>query len=57
MVDQEPRWLHEPTWDDLGLDSERRAAMEDIEQEHDIVRLMVLRDCSGHWRRDSRRGR
>lgn len=55
---QEPRWLQESALKDLGFDTERRAAMEDLEQESDIVRLMVLIDCSGHRRGDSigRRG-
>lgn len=34
----------------MGFDSERRAAMEDLEQERDIVRLTVLIDRSGYWR-------
>lgn len=50
---QQPRWLHESTWEDVGFDSERRAAMEDFEQERDIVRRTVLIDRSGHWRGDS----
>lgn len=35
-----------------------RTAMDDLEQESDMVRLAVLIDCSGLWRGDSegRRG-
>lgn len=53
-----PRLLQESALEDLGFDTERRAVMEDLEQADDIVRLMVLIDCSGHRRGDStgRRG-
>lgn len=38
--------------------TQNRTAMDDLEQENDMVRLAVLIDCSGHWRGDSegRRG-